>query len=239
MSVDPHAFAATRWTLVLASRGDTPEAKMALRDLCAGYYAPVVAFLRRDGRPEDAARDLAHAFFEEILTGGRFDAADPTRGRFRSYLLGALKHFLQHQRRKEHAARRGGEAVHLPLTSPTDTQPGFDVAQPPDPAADRAFDRHWALTVLARAIDTLRAEFDRVGKAEFFEKLRPWLTGDAAGPQSAAADAVGLSPGAAKVAIHRLRQRFRDAVKAEIAQTIGGDEAQVKDELNYLITVVS
>ena len=238
MSVDPRAFAATRWTLVMAARGDTPEARSALSDLCAAYYEPVVCFLRREGRTDDAARDMAHAFFAGILAGGRFDAADPSRGRFRSYLLGALKHFVLHERRKGDAESRGGAAIHVPLTSPTDTRAGFEVPQATDVAPEREFDRQWALTVLQRAMTTLESEFVAVGKGEHFRQLRPWLTGADAMSQTEAAAALGMSVGAIKVAVHRLRQRFREMVKAEIAQTTAGDAAGVKEELAYLISVL-
>lgn len=235
----PDDFAATRWTLVQAARGDDTRAREALGELCTAYYAPVVAFLRRDGRSDDEARELAHGFFAQVLEGGHFDAADRSRGKFRSYLLGALKHHLQHERRRQGAARRGGGIEHVALTSPTDTHAGFDVADPRDGAFDREFDRQWALAVLERAMSLLEAEFGRAGKRAHFDVLRPWLGGEAAGESQAELGArLGMSPGAVKVAIHRLRQRFRELVKGEIVQTVGGGEAEVKEELNHLLSVV-
>lgn len=235
----PDDFAATRWTLVQAARGDDTRARDALGELCTAYYAPVVAFLRRDGRSDDEARELAHGFFARVLEGGHFDAADRSRGKFRSYLLGALKHHLQHERRKQGAARRGGGIEHVALTAPTDTHAGFEVADPRDGAFDREFDRQWALAVLERAMSLLEAEFGRVGKRAHFEALRPWLGGEAADESQAELGArLGMSPGAVKVAIHRLRQRFRELVKGEIVQTVGGGEAAVKDELNHLLSVL-
>lgn len=232
-------FAATRWTLVAAASGDSPAARAALSELCAAYYAPVVAFLRREGRTADEARDLAHDFFARILEGGRMEAADPTRGKFRSYLLGALKHFLQHDRRRRAAECRGAHLEHIPLQSPTDTTAGFDMAAPEDRGLDFVFDRQWALTVLDRAMTTVGAEMERLGKRSHFEAMRPWLSGDVPGvSQTEMAARIGLSAGAAKVAIHRLRQRFRDQVLAEIAQTVGGGESEVREELNYLIEVM-
>jgi len=235
----PDNFAATRWTLVQAARGDGTEAREALGELCEACYAPVVAFLRRDGRSDDDARELAHGFFARVLKGGHFDAADRSRGKFRSYLLGALKHHLQHERRKQGAARRGGGAEHVALSPPTDTSAGFEVADPRDPAFDREFDRQWALAVLERAMRGLEVEFERVGKRSHFEDLRPWLGGELAGEsQAQAAVRLGMSAGALKVAIHRLRQRFRALVIEEIAQTVGGGEAEVREELNHLLSVV-
>jgi RNA polymerase sigma-70 factor (ECF subfamily) len=235
----PEDFAATRWTLVQAACGDDARAQEALAELCAAYYAPVVAFLRRDGRSEDDARELAHGFFARVLEGGRFDAADRSRGKFRSYVLGALKHHLQDERRKQGAARRGGGVEHVALEAPTDTSAGFEVADPRDGAFDREFDRQWAHGVLERALSWLEAEFARVGKRAQFEALRPWLGGEAAGEsQAELAGRLGMSAGAVKVAIHRLRQRFRELVKEEIAQTVGGGEAEVKEELNHLLSAV-
>lgn len=235
----PDDFAATRWTLVQAARGDDTRARDALGELCTAYYAPVVAFLRRDGRSDDEARELAHGFFARVLEGGHFNAADRSRGKFRSYLLGALKHHLQDERRKQGAARRGGGIEHVALSAPTDTSAGFEVADPRDPAFDREFDRQWALAVLERAMSLLESEFDRVGKRAHFEALRPWLGGEAAGEsQAELAARLGMSAGAVKVAIHRLRQRFRELVKGEIAQTVGGGEPEQREELNHLLSVV-
>jgi RNA polymerase sigma-70 factor (ECF subfamily) len=234
------AFSATRWTLVVAARGQSEAARTALSELCAAYYAPVVAFLRREGRSEDEARELAHGFFAEVLEGGRFEAADQARGRFRSYLLGALKHFLQHERRARMSQRRGGEVEHVALQPPTDTSAGFDVAAPPNPALDHVFDRQWAFTVLERAMTTLEGELERLGKRSHFEAMRPWLSGEVPGQSQAdLAARLNLSPGATKVALHRLRQRFREQVLAEIAHTVGGGEADVREELGYLIRVIS
>jgi len=235
----PEDFAATRWTLVQTARGSSDQAREALSELCAAYYAPVVAFLRRDGRSDDEARELAHGFFARVLAGGSFDTADRSRGKFRSYVLGALKHHLQHERRKQQAARRGGGIEHVALLPPTDTSPGFDVADPHDPAFDREFDRQWALAVLDRAMASLAAEFQRVGKGSYFEQLSPWLGGEVAGEsQGELANRLGMSTGAIKVAIHRLRQRFRTLVKEEITQTVSGGESEVREELNQLLRVV-
>ena len=235
----PDDFTATRWTLVRAARGDDTRARDALAELCTAYYAPVVAFLRRDGRSDDEARELAHGFFARVLEGGHFEGADRARGKFRSYLLGALKHHLQHERRKQGAARRGGGVEHVALRLPTDTNAGFEVADPRDPAFDREFDRQWALAVLERAMNQLEKEFERVGKRAQFDALRPWLGGEVAGEsQAELAGRLGMSAGAVKVAVHRLRQRFRALVKDEIEQTVGGGETELREELNHLLSVV-
>ena len=221
------SFHDTRWTLVARSRGSDTHASVALSELCEAYYASVVAFLRRDGREDDAARELAHDFFAKLLAGGAIEGAKPERGRFRSYLLGALKHFATDQRDKAIAAKRGG---------------GLDHAEMDDEMADAAagmpdaeFDRQWALTVLARSLSRLESEMTAEGKTAHFNALKPWLTVEAdSTPQAVAAEKLGLSIEAVKVAVHRLRKRFREAVKAEISQTVS-DDGDVSEELNALM----
>src|SRR6185436_7773036 len=177
----PHEFAATRWTLVLRARGETVEARAALSELCDAYYQPVVRFLRREGREEDAARELTQEFFARILARGGFDEADPERGRFRSYLLGALKHFLADQRKHEHRLKRGGGAVveSLDASDPDDEHSHPQFADPSVPAPEAIFDHEWALAVIARALGVLEQEFASAAKPDQFETLKPWLMGEA------------------------------------------------------------
>jgi RNA polymerase sigma-70 factor (ECF subfamily) len=233
------AFVTTRWTQVINSRGDSPDARQALSDLCAAYYAPVVAFLRHEGRDEDTARELAHEFFAQVLERTSFDRADPQRGRFRSYLLGALKHFLANRRVHQLREKRGFGAIHEPLPQETDTTLSPGVADPASPSPDAVFDRAWALSVLERAFAVLTSESKQAGALRQFETLKPWLTGDGTGrPQAEVARELGLNEGAIRVAIHRLRRRFREVVKAEIAQTVS-EPADVADELRHLIAALS
>lgn len=223
---------------MLASRGDSADARQALSDLCAAYYTPVVAFLRAEGRDEDAARELAHAFFARVLERQSLGGADPARGRFRSYLLGALKHFLADHRDRALTAKRGGGAAHEPLAPGTDTSPGFDVPDTKTPAAEREFDRKWALTVLDRALVALAAEHDDAGEATKFATLKPWLTGDSEQlSQAGAARALSMNEAAVKVAVHRLRKRFREAVKSEIAATLNS-AGDVEDEFRHLLAAL-
>ena len=231
-ATDANAFHTTRWTLVRNAAGRTVEARQALGELCAGCYAPVVAFLRREGRDEDAARELAHEFFAKVLADETLGAFERGRGRFRSYLLGAVKHFLANHRRDAAREKRGGGAEHLALDAGTDTSPGVDVAAAPE----AVFDREWALAIVERALALLESESENAAQ---FAALKPWLT-PAASPasQAHAADALGVSEGAVKVAIHRLRRRFREIVRAEIAQTLH-DPADLADEMRHLVAALS
>lgn len=235
----PDAFATTHWTRVVAARGDSPAAKAALSELCDAYYQPVIAFLRGSGRPEDDARELAHEFFSRLLERRGLDGADPHRGRFRSYLLGALRHFLQNVREREGRQKRGSGQEHVSLSGGTDTSPGIEVADPTAGSSDRAFDRQWALTVLERAITRVEQELAAAGRERDFETLKPWLTGDCAHyTQAEAARRLEMSEGAVKVAVHRLRKRFRQAVKTEVAATLH-NTLDLQDELNHLVTTLA
>lgn len=231
---DDAAFHTTRWTRVAQSKGSSEEAQRALADLCETYYEPVHAFLRATVRNGEDAQEMTQAFFAQVLGQHAFDGANPERGRFRSFLLGAVKHFLWDQRRSHRAIKRGSGETPLSLDAGTTTSPGWT---PPDNAQlspDAEFDRRWALAVLAKALAEIRRESEAKNQKATFETLKPWLTGDVAGMRQAeAANQLGLSEGAVKVAIHRLRQRFREAVKAEISQTLV-DSEQVTEELAHL-----
>jgi RNA polymerase sigma factor (sigma-70 family) len=237
----PAGFMPTRWTLVLRARGESPAAQAALGELCAAYYAPVLAFIRHEGRDEDSARDLTQEFFARLLARHGLDTVQPDRGRFRSFLLGAVKHFLADEYDRAQAAKRGGGqmTVSIEAGASTSTTAELQIPDPAGPAPDTVFDRQWALTLVERALDLLAAEHASAGKTEQFDTLKPWLLGELESvSQADAAHRLGLTEGAAKVAIHRLRKRFRELVKAEIAQTVD-EPAQVHDELCYLLEVLS
>ena len=235
------AFVTTRWTQVLQARGDTPEAQTALSELCAACYAPVLAFVRYAGYDEDAAHDLTQEFFACLLARHGLDTVEPGRGRFRSFLLGAVKHFLADQHDRANAAKRGGGRPPLSIEAGAgaDTTAELQIPDPVGPAPDSVFDRQWALTLVDRAVARLAADFAAENRQEQFDALKPWLLGEVPSlSQADAARRLGLTDGAVKVAIHRLRRRFRELVKTEIAHTVG-DAALVQDELRYLIEVLS
>jgi RNA polymerase sigma-70 factor (ECF subfamily) len=236
----PHsgAFFTTRWTLVMRARSDAPEARAALGELCEAYWAPVFHFLRREGRDEDTSRELAQAFIERLLTTrGAIAGADPDKGRFRSYLLGALKHFLADLRRRDSRLKRGGDATIESLDA--DPPAGLERADVSFTVPDTYFDRQWALALIERALESVRAGFEQAGKLPQFETFKPWLVGDCDSlSQSDVARSLGMTGGAVKVAIHRLREQFRKAVCHEIRQTVTSPEEET-EELRYLIEVLS
>jgi RNA polymerase sigma-70 factor (ECF subfamily) len=217
--------------LVLLASGVGDEAKAAPSDFCADYFAPVVAFLRHDGRGEEAAREMAHGFFAGLLPGG-LGSPDRARGRFRTYLLGAVKHFLTKHRQAALAQKRGGAAEHLALGEASESD-----LQVPSEADMLVFDREWAFTVIARALALLEAE--HAAKPALYQTLKPWLdaASDLSQAQAQAAAALGMSATAVKVAIHRLRSRFRELIRAQVASTVQ-DPGEVADELRHLIAIV-
>jgi RNA polymerase sigma-70 factor (ECF subfamily) len=232
------AFSTTQWTRVLAARGVSEASRQALSQLCAAYYEPVVAFLARTQGDPAESREVAHEFFAALLQG---DSLSNLRreGRFRSYLLGALRHFLSHRHAKERRLKRGAGLTTISLDSGTDTSPGLTVPDPHGLAPDLAFDRAWAVTVLNRALAILRRECEAEGKAEQFERLKPWLTGGTQrGDQAELSRSLGMDINALKSAVHRLKRRFRRLVKQEVASTLS-DPASVKDEMQALFSALS
>jgi RNA polymerase sigma-70 factor (ECF subfamily) len=231
-------FVTTQWTRVLEARGKSPEAAAALSELCSAYYAPVFAFVRRHSRDEESARDLTQEFFARVLARHGFDTANPERGRFRSFLLGAVKHFLADARDRDHRLKRGAGQQMESLETGTDTSPGLQIADEHSLSPDREFDRKWALTLLDRALLALAREHKSKGQPQQFEALKPWLTGDMeTQSQAHIARQLGMSEGAVKVAIHRLRRRFRELLKAEAGRTLR-DPRQIQEELECLIAAL-
>lgn len=238
MNAEPSGFEPTRWTLVMQAKGEEPEARKALADLCDRYYQPVFVFLRREEGNEDKARECTHEFFELVLAGGFLKHVEPGRGRFRSYLLGALKHFLSHRRASEQAAKRGGGVIHQPFDEDPGTDAGVHVRPPSSsPPGDALFDREWAFALIGRALDLVEDEMAKAGKADNFNALKPWLDG-AGASSSDAAESLGMTESALRVAIHRLRQRFRRRIQREVAQTVAREE-DIPGELNHLIEIVA
>jgi len=229
--------------LVLRAQGDSAEAQQALGELCGAYWQPVFRFLRSAGRDEENARDLTQEFFARLLARSGVAGAQPGRGRFRSYLLGAVKHFLADRREHERRLKRGSgvtpESLDATGAHGQDTRVELQVADPAGLPPDSYFDREWALALMNRAVNAAQQEFVAEGKAKQFEVLEPWLVGELPTLSHAQAAAqLGVSESAVKVAVHRLRKRFRELVRAELAQTVA-NLAEVGEELRYLVEVLA
>jgi RNA polymerase sigma-70 factor (ECF subfamily) len=209
----------------------------ALEQLCGAYWPPVYAFIRRQGHDSESACDLTQAFFARLLEKQDLKAARPDRGRFRFFLLASIKHFLANRRDWIRAKKRGGGAVLLPLK--LENAERWYSCEPVDHSTpDKLFERRWALTTLERALSSLRREFEQAGKAEQFRKMKSLLTGDASTSDYAEiAGSLQMTEGALKVAVHRLRRRFRDAISTEILETLH-NPADLEDELGFLLRVL-
>jgi RNA polymerase sigma-70 factor (ECF subfamily) len=227
-------FATTHWTVVLAAgRRHTPQSDAALEELCRTYWFPLYAYVRRRGHTKKDAEDLTQAFFTRLLEKNFLANLAGEKGKFRAFLLAALKHFLANEWDKSQAQKRGGGVTPLSLDwQMADTK--FQVAATNEPGPDQAFDREWALALLAKVIERLQKECAADGKAKLFEQLKVFLTtGNGESAQRETAKALGLEEGAVRVAIHRLRKRYRQLLREEITQTLT-DPAQVDEEMRAL-----
>jgi len=227
-------FATTHWTVVLAAgKISSPASHHALEELCQTYWFPLYAYVRRHGHAKADAEDLVQTFFAKLLEKNFLATADSEKGKFRAFLLASLKHFLANEWDKAQAQKRGGGAAHLSLDWQTaDTK--FQVAAANEPSPDKAFDREWALALLAKVIARLQQECEADGKMKLFEQLKMFLTaGKADSAQADVAKVLDMEEGAVRVAIHRLRKRYRVLLRDEIAQTLT-DESQVDAEMQAL-----
>ncbi len=225
-------FVTTRWSIVVAAQHDSsPDAAAALETLCRGYWYPLYAYVRRSGKSAHDAQDLTQEFFARLLDKEWLTSAAPERGRFRSFLLVAMKRFLAKEWHREQAQKRGGGCVFVPLDA-GDAEQRY--AGEPGLGADVLFERRWALTLLDSTMDRLRAEFARAGKVAEFGAMKDWLTaGRGEIPYGNLAAQLEMSEGAARVAVHRLRKRFREIFRESIAETVANPE-EVEDEMRHL-----
>jgi RNA polymerase sigma-70 factor (ECF subfamily) len=232
-------FATTHWTVVLAAgQRHTPQSDSALEELCRTYWFPLYAYVRRRGHAKADAEDLVQAFFARLLGKNFLAGVGSEKGKFRAFLLAALKHFLANEWDKSQAQKRGGGEIPLSLDWQTaDTK--FQVAATNEPSPDKAFDREWALALLAKVIERLQKECEVDGKAKLFEQLKMFLmAGGSNSAQSEVSKSLGMEEGAVRVAIHRLRKRYRVLLRDEIAQTVA-DESQVDAEMRALFGAFS
>jgi DNA-directed RNA polymerase specialized sigma24 family protein len=230
-------FQPTRWSVILAAGDLThPERERALEELCGAYWLPVYAYIRRTGRGGEDAQDLTQQFFLTLLSRDALRTADPACGRFRSFLLTGLQRFLVSEWRRQTAARRFSPE---PPADLAELERGLAAGAGDGESPDLRFEADWADSLLARALARVRASYEKGGRAELFDVLKPFIWGAAsAGGTEAAAVALGLGEGAARVAVHRLRQRFRETLREEVAATVE-DPSAVDGELRYLIRVLA
>jgi RNA polymerase sigma factor (sigma-70 family) len=230
-------FPTTRWTLVVAA-GDPhrKEARSALVSLCENYWYPLYAYLRRRGYRTEEAQDLTQEFLVRVLEGRYLGRADPEKGRFRAFILTSLKFFVADEGDRQRAHKRGGHML-LPLEFASGEQ-RYQREPAHDETPERIFETRWALSVLDRVVERLRSEFVQHGRPEHFDQLKAFLLGHADAPYASLAREMNTSEGALKVAIHRIRKRYRELFRQEIADTVA-DPAEVESELRYLATVLA
>jgi RNA polymerase sigma-70 factor (ECF subfamily) len=233
------AFVTTHWSVVLtAGRSDTTRARDALAKLCQTYWYPLYTYVRRRGHSPEDAQDLTQEFFARLLEKNWVGHADQTKGHFRSFLLSALNHFLSDEWDKARAQKRGGGVPRVPLQFDTaETRYGVESADNVTP--ERSFELRWALTLLEEVLNRLRGEYEQEGKAALFAALNPCLVGErTAQPYAELAKKLGVNEGTVKSAVHRLRQRYRQLLRDEIAQTVAGP-GEVEEELRHLFAVLA
>jgi RNA polymerase sigma-70 factor (ECF subfamily) len=230
------AFTTTHWSVVLQAQGESPAAQEALEKLCRTYWWPLYGFVRRNGYKPEEAQDLTQGFFALLLERRDLDVVRREKGRLRSYLLVSLKNFLAKAKRRKLAVKRGEGQALVPLDEllareRADLEPANTLS------ADRIYERRWALTLLEEVLTRLESEYRSAGNAKLFERLNEFLSDEAGRSQAEVAAELGMTENAVKQAFHRLRQRYRQLLRDEIAQTVAvpGD---VEDELRHFISVL-
>jgi RNA polymerase sigma-70 factor (ECF subfamily) len=239
VSGGPRRFRTTRWSLVVAARGgDLVEARQALSDLCAAYWYPLYAFVRRKGCNSDDARDVVQGFIAQLIERGDLASVDRQKGKFRSFLMASCEHFLAHERERARARKRGGGRVPVSIDRlEAEGRYAREVAH--GLTAERLYERRWALTVLGNVLERLGAEMLRSGRSRQFEALRPALLGSAERVSYARIAAeLGSTEDAARAAAHRLRRRYRVLLRDEVAHTVS-DPAEVEAEIQSLFTALA
>ena len=229
-------FRTTRWSLVLSVGRQSAESREALQTLCTLYRPPIYAYVRGKGYPPSDADDLVQGFFASLLQGRTVERADPGRGRFRAYLLGALKRFMAGQVHRAHALKRGGGARPISLDADTSWVSGpIDV--PAGRSPDDVFEREWALRVLDLALAALRAEFGEAKRDLFDAVVGSLGSADAEPSYRELGERLGMTEGAVKVAAHRIRRRYREQIRKQIMTTVSSP-ADVDDEIRHLFTAL-
>ncbi len=235
-------FATTHWSVVLASADEgSPQAAAALEQLCRTYWYPLYVYVRRRGYTTEDAQDLTQEFFALLLRKDYFRLADPKRGKFRTFLLHAFENFVINEWRHAQRVKRGGGATFLSLDADqTERRYALEPATATTPM--RAYEKRWAITLLDRVLGLLRDDYARAGKEHLFDELARLLWGKDGSSDSGSCAAIGhrlgMTEGAVRVALHRLRKRYGDLLRAEVAQTVA-TPAEVDEELRCLLEAVS
>ena len=224
-------FLPTRWSIVLAAADGKSISRRALEELARAYWFPLYAFIRRQGHSAAESEDLTQEFFFQLLERQLLESVDPAKGRFRSFLLACAKHFLSHQRNKVRAQKRGGNQALISLDS-AESRYAVEPADALTP--ERLFERRWALAVLDQVLARLAAQYAQREESALFDALKETLITSATPSHARIAESLGMTPGAIKVAAHRLRRRYRDILREEIAQTVASPE-EINDEISYLL----
>jgi RNA polymerase sigma-70 factor (ECF subfamily) len=233
------SFATTHWSIVAQSAlTDVPEAADALARLCEMYWPPIYSFIRRRGYPPADAQDLTQSFFAFFLRTKAYARTDQLHGKFRSFLLASVKNFLADNWDRSQALRRGGGYQFIPL-DPEKAEAFYDAAGAPDSTAERLFELRWAKALTASALDSLRTELEAEGKLELFEQLKAFVAGGSVLPSyDDASVRTALPRATVKTHVHRLRQRYREIVRREIARTVSAQH-EIDEELRYLCNVLA
>ena len=233
------AFSTTQWSVILrAADTENEGSKNAMESVCRACWYPIYAFVRRQGYTPEDAQDLTQGFFVHVLENNVLAHADKERGRFRSFLLGALRHFVSNEARKNRAEKRGGKVTFLSVDATEgEDRFGREIQDPATP--EKLFQRNWAENLLRRASETLRADYERSHKLHLYEAIKPYLLGSA-NPDSyqEVADSLGISSGSLAVMVFRMRKRYGDILRQEIAQTVD-DPADVQSEIRLLLEAVA
>jgi RNA polymerase sigma-70 factor (ECF subfamily) len=231
------AFATTHWSVVLSAQRETsPLADNALETLCKAYWYPLYAYVRRRGHDATAAKDLTQEFFAQLLLNNSWPGLIRRR-RFRSWLLGVMNHFLAHEWAKATAQKRGGAHPLFSLDE-LEAEERYSLEPLEDSTPERVFDRRWAFTVLEHAAARLRQEYELAGKRRLYDRLKDFVSTDATNLRyEEAAQQLELTTSATKSAIHRLRQRYQELIRTEIAETVNS-AAEIDEEIRYLLAVI-
>jgi DNA-directed RNA polymerase specialized sigma24 family protein len=232
-------FTATHWSVVLAAgQSGSPQAAEALDKLCRTYWYPLYAFVRRQGHGPHDAQDLTQGFFARFLERNYLEAVDREKGKFRSFLLKALNHFLGDERDRANAAKRGGGRVPIPLDEAA-AETLYLQDQASNASPETLFEQRWAITLLEQAFSRLREEFALAGKADYFDQIKGFLAeGANSGDYALVAAPLQMTAGAVAVAVHRLRQRYGELVRAEVANTVAAPD-EIENEMRHLFAVIN